>query len=104
MKINTCKILTDCGWLVNGRHRVPDDTDNSDYQAIQQWIADGNTPADADPPPVPEPSWIGDRIAAYGSVGSQLDMQFWDGVNDTTVWPDHIAKVKSDYPKPEVPE
>ena len=48
----------------------------------------------------PEPNWIDSRIAAYGSVGSQLDMQYWDGVNGTTVWPDHIAKVKSDYPKP----
>jgi len=43
--------------------------------------------------------WKGKRIFAYGSVGSQLDMQYWDGVNSTTVWPDHIAKVKSDNPK-----
>ena len=48
----------------------------------------------------PEPSWEDSRIAAYGSVGSQLDMQYWDGVNDTTVWASHIAKVKSDFPKP----
>ena len=48
----------------------------------------------------PEPSWEDNRIAAYGSVGSQLDMQYWDGVNSTTVWADHIAKVKTDFPKP----
>tara|TARA_Y100000310_G_scaffold257479_1_gene265540 strand:+ start:5578 stop:5856 length:279 start_codon:yes stop_codon:yes gene_type:complete len=48
----------------------------------------------------PEPSWIDSRIAAYGSAGSQLDMQYWDGVNGTTVWPDHITKVKADHPKP----
>ena len=41
-----------------------------------------------------------DRREAYGNIGAQLDMQYWDGVNDTTVWVDHVAKVKSDHPKP----
>ena len=40
------------------------------------------------------------RVLAYGSTGSQLDMQYWDGVNGTTTWADHIAQVKSDNPKP----
>jgi hypothetical protein len=40
------------------------------------------------------------RQEAYGSVADQLDMQYWDEVNSTTVWKDHIAKVKSDNPKP----
>ena len=40
------------------------------------------------------------RVLAYGSTGSQLDMQYWDSVNSTTTWADHIAKVKSDNPKP----
>ena len=48
-----------------------------------------------------ENSWIEDRLQAYGSLNSQLDMQYWDQVNGTTVWKDHVAKVKSDYPKPE---
>ena len=41
------------------------------------------------------------RVLAYGSTGSQLDMQYWDSVNSTTTWADHIAQVKSDNPKPE---
>ena len=41
-----------------------------------------------------------DRAAAYASVGDQLDMQYWDAVNGTTTWKDHVAKVKADYPKP----
>lgn len=41
------------------------------------------------------------RQAAYGSIGDQLDMQYKDAVNGTTTWKDHIAQVKSDYPKPE---
>ncbi len=48
-----------------------------------------------------ENGWIEDRLQAYGSLNSQLDMQYWDQVNGTTVWKDHVAKVKSDNPKPE---
>tara|TARA_Y100000385_G_scaffold258976_1_gene287390 strand:+ start:81 stop:380 length:300 start_codon:yes stop_codon:yes gene_type:complete len=40
------------------------------------------------------------RQEAYGSIQDQLDMQYWDKVNDTTTWKDHIATVKSDNPKP----
>jgi len=41
------------------------------------------------------------RQEAYGDLASQLDMQYWDLVNDTTTWKDHIAQVKADNPKPE---
>jgi hypothetical protein len=40
------------------------------------------------------------RIEAYGSISNQLDMQYWDAVNGTTVWQDHITAVKAKYPKP----
>ena len=40
------------------------------------------------------------RQKAYGSIADQLDMQYWDNVNGTTTWKDHIAQVKSDNPKP----
>ena len=43
---------------------------------------------------------IEDRKLAYGSISDQLDMQYWDSVNGTTTWKDHIAQVKSDNPKP----
>ena len=45
--------------------------------------------------------YVQDRQEAYGSIADQLDMQYWDEVNSTTTWKDHIAKVKSDNPKPE---
>ena len=41
-----------------------------------------------------------DRAAAFASIGDQLDMQYWDAVNGTTTWKDHVAKVKADNPKP----
>ena len=40
------------------------------------------------------------RQEAYGSIQDQLDMQYWDGENETTTWADHITKVKTDNPKP----
>ena len=45
--------------------------------------------------------YIQARQEAYGSIADQLDMQYWDSVNDTTTWKDHIAQVKADNPKPE---
>ena len=42
-----------------------------------------------------------DRKKAYGDIGDQLDMRYKDLLNGTTTWKDHVAKVKSDYPKPE---
>jgi hypothetical protein len=45
--------------------------------------------------------YIQARQEAYGSIADQLDMQYWDAVNGTTTWKDHIAQVKTDNPKPE---
>tara|TARA_R110002020_G_scaffold445018_1_gene656723 strand:+ start:224 stop:490 length:267 start_codon:yes stop_codon:yes gene_type:complete len=42
-----------------------------------------------------------DRKKAYGDIGDQLDMRYKDLLNGTTTWKDHVAKVKSDHPKPE---
>ena len=40
------------------------------------------------------------RVEQYASIQDQLDMQYWDSVNGTNTWKDHIAKVKADNPKP----
>ena len=44
--------------------------------------------------------YIQARQEGYGSIAEQLDMMYWDGVNGTTTWSDHIAQVKADNPKP----
>jgi len=44
--------------------------------------------------------YIQARQQAYGSIAEQLDMMYWDNVNGTTTWNDHIAQVKADNPKP----
>ena len=45
--------------------------------------------------------YIEARQEAYLPIAEQLDMQYWDSVNGTTNWADHIAEVKSANPKPE---
>ena len=46
-------------------------------------------------------AWKGARVAAYPSIGDQLDMQYHDGEDGTTTWADAIAAVKEAHPKPE---
>lgn len=62
------------------------------------WLAEGNTPEPADVIPV-TPEYITQRLAAYPSIADQMDMQYHDAVNGTTVWQDTIAAVKAQYPK-----
>ena len=40
------------------------------------------------------------RRAAYGDLGSQLDMQYHDSIDGTTTWKDHVAAVKTANPIP----
>ena len=40
-----------------------------------------------------------DRRAAYHDIGDQLDMIYWDNVNGTSKWVDHVAGVKEEFPK-----
>ena len=40
-----------------------------------------------------------DREKVYPSIGDQLDMQYWDKINNTAIWADLITKIKSDNPK-----
>ena len=43
-------------------------------------------------------AWLEARREDYPDWQDQLDMQYWDSVNDTTTWKDAIAKVKADNP------
>ena len=40
-----------------------------------------------------------DRVKEYPSIQEQLDMQYWDKINGTTIWQDTINAVKTKYPK-----
>ena len=49
---------------------------------------------------IQENGWLYARREQYLPIQDQLDMQYWDGVNGTTTWQDHVAQVKADNPKP----
>ena len=91
MNIETVKTQENC-YLVNGTMSVPDDPANRDYQAILDWINEGNTP---EGPDVIEPDYVALRTGpeGYASTGDQLDMQY------KGTWEDHIADVKTRFPK-----
>jgi hypothetical protein len=40
-----------------------------------------------------------DRAKAYPSIQEQLDLQYWDKVNNTDNWKQAINAVKAQYPK-----
>jgi hypothetical protein len=79
-------------YFVNGTMSVPNDPANKDYQAILDWINEGNTP---EGPDVIEQDYVALRTGedGYASTGDQLGMQF-DGT-----WEDHVTDVKTRFPK-----
>lgn len=39
------------------------------------------------------------RRLEYGPIAKQLDMIYWDMLNGTTKWTDHITAIKEKHPK-----
>ena len=50
---------------------------------------------------VPPDQYARDRKAAYLPITDQLDMMYWDKVNGTSNWQEHVSEVKTLHPKPE---
>jgi|TARA_R100001530_G_scaffold117487_1_gene84603 hypothetical protein len=72
------------------------DASGNKITIIQSNIDAARTTLNADAAKV---KYKSNRTTAFASIGDQLDMQYWDAVNGTTTWKDHVAKVKSDNPK-----
>ena len=91
MIIETVKI-NGSGYLVNERLGVPNDPANTDYQAILDWINEGNTP---EGPDIIEPDYVALRTGpeGYASTGDQLGM-IAEGTQAA-----HVADVKTRFPK-----
>lgn len=58
-----------------------------------QWYITGYAPAE------PEKTYIEKRVAEYPAITEQLDMIYWDKVNNTNKWQEKIAEIKAKYPK-----
>lgn len=50
-------------------------------------------------PVEPQKSYIEKRQEAYPKIEDQLDMIYWDKINNTNLWQSKIAEIKEKYPK-----
>lgn len=83
-------------WLVQNKNKAVSETQPNFNEVI---TAQGIVPYVI---PEPEPvilTYKELRVMEYAPVQDQFDMQYWDRVNGTTTWRDHIASVKAKYPK-----
>ena len=60
---------------------------------------DGNWYLSGYVPQEPEPTYVEKRLNEYPSIGDQLDMIYWDQINNTQKWQEKITKIKNKYPK-----
>jgi len=76
---------------------IPRDSGNSDYnQFIEDIALETDTVVGPD---VLTEGYAVLRERAYPSLTEQLDMQYWDSINSTTLWADKVAEIKALYPK-----
>ncbi|MBR3148454.1 MAG: hypothetical protein IKF41_03900 [Alphaproteobacteria bacterium] len=57
------------------------------------WYEKGYAPAE------PEKTYAEKRLTEYPSIPDQLDMIYWDKVNNTNLWIEKITEIKEKYPK-----
>jgi len=74
---------------------IPRSAGNRDYVAFIEAIAMGTDTVEG--PDVVSEGYQALRV--YPSTAEQLDMQYWDTVNNTTLWKDMIDSVKAEHPK-----
>ena len=101
----TSKGLQNLGFILEVDFSLYDDG-NGVY--IKEWNSASPQPSDAEiesahnewKAEYDSQEYARNRAEAYASTGDQLDMQYWDSVNDTTTWKDHVASIKAAHPKP----
>jgi NAD-dependent DNA ligase len=71
--------------------------DDVAYDADGNEVSYDNTAVEAE---IAKNAYKEQRAMAYKSLAEQLDMQYWDRVNGTDTWKQHIDAVKTAHPKP----
>ena len=93
------QISDGCFHDLDNERFIPNDPNNRHWQEMQRLIDAGE--AEIIAYVEPEPDYAELRRSAYASTGDQLDMQYHDLVDGTTIWKEHVETVKATYPKPE---
>ena len=103
----TARGLIQLGFEITTDFILQDDS-NGSGPYIKEWKSGSPQPTQAEIEAA-EATWqtnydaqeyARNRETAYASTGDQLDMQYWDNVNGTTTWKDHVAAIKAAHPKP----
>ena len=50
-------------------------------------------------PEIDDRTYAEKRAEAYAPIAEQLDMMYWDSVNGSRTWLDHVEAVKEAHPK-----
>ena len=84
--------------IKKGNTFIPINSKNFFYQQFIQDVAEQGIEI-VEGPDIVEPDYATLRQQEYPSREAQLDMMYWDKVNETTTWEDTIQAIKDKYPK-----
>lgn len=91
------KLIVDGGVVrISDGAQIPPDPDNLDWQDYQAWVAAGNTPDPADPPPAPDYSAL--RGDAYRRESDPLFFLEQRKEVPEGTWLAKVNEIKSRWP------